>query len=317
MTPDQLTERMHAVLDGTATPEETQALDAVLVRDADAAEEFDSWKAMFAAMHAMPMAHPPEGLVASVTARLPAAEKSSAVHQLSSRATVFASGQTRTTSFSNGLRTIFRRSSRSDPTEGYGHMNTNRKIWAGGAVAVVALGVVIFATGRPPKSDDVTGTVMPAERYRAPQSGAEAIKLGEQSTGKPIAAPTEATGVQAAKTEANLSADRAANLSADRSANLSADRAANLSADRSANLSADRAANLSADRSAAKTADRSANLSADRAANLSADRSANLSADRAAAKTADRAANLSADRAASLQADRAAAEKRADKAATN
>jgi len=335
MTPDRLTERMHAVLDGMATPGEARALEAVLAVDAEAAAEFESWKAMFVAMKKLPMSHPPEGLVAAIDKKVPADG------QLSTPEFVFASEQTRTPHFSNGLRTFFRRPSRSDTTGGYGHMNTNRKIWAGGAIAVVALGVVIFATGFPPKPENVTGTVMPAERYRAPQAGAEAIKLGEPTPGVLTAAPKDIGGVQAAKSEANLSADRSAAMTADKSANLAADRSAAMTADKSANLTADRAAaksadksaNLAADRSAALTADKSVNLTADRAAAKSADKAANLSADRSAALTADKAANLSADRAAALTADRAAAksaekaanlqaekaaaEKKADKATTN
>ena len=327
MTPDRLTERMHAVLDGMATPGEARALEAVLAVDAEAAAEFESWKAMFVAMKKLPMAHPPEGLVAAIAKNVPADG------QLSTPEFVFASRQTRTPRFSNGLRTFFRRPSRSDTTGGYGHMNTNRKIWAGGAIAVVALGVVIFATGFPPKPENVTGTVMPAERYRAPQAGAEAIKLGEPTPGVLTAAPKDIGGVQAAKSEANLAADRSAAMTADKSANLAADRSAAMTADKSANLTADRAAaksadksaNLAADRSAALTADKSVNLTADRAAVKSADKAANLSADRSAALTADKAANLSADRAAAksaekaanLQAEKAAAEKKADKATTN
>lgn len=303
MTPDRLTERMHAVLDGMATPGEARALEAVLAVDAEAAAEFESWKAMFVAMKKLPMAHPPEGLVAVID------KKVAADGQLSIPEFVFASRQTRTPRFSNGLRTFFRRLSRSDTTVGYGHMNTNRKIWAGGAIAMVALGVVIFATGFPPKPENVTGTVMPAERYRAPQAGAEAIKLGEPTPGVLTAAPKDIGGVQAAKSEANLSGDRSAAMTADKSANLAADRSAAMTADKSANLTADRAA--------AKSADKSANLAADRSAALTADKSANLSADRAAALTADRAAAKSAEKAANLQAEKAAAEKKADKATTN
>ena len=308
MTPDQLTERMHAVLDGTATPVEAQALDAALAGNAEAAEEFASWKAMFATMHALPMAHPPEGLVAAVTARLPAAarEKSfSADGQLSAPDFVFASGQTRTTRFSTGLRTFFRRSTRSDSTEGHGHMNTNRKIWTGGAIAVVALGVVIFATGYPPKPADVTGTVVPAERYRAPQSGADAIKLGDQNAGKLVAAPTDAAGVQAAKTDAGLTADRALSekASVERRAELAtADKTSGLMADRalSEKASVDRRAELA-------TADKTSGLMADRALaeKASVDRRAELAT--ADKKAADKNAELA-------NADRVAADKAADRA---
>ena len=61
-------------------------------------------------------------------------------------------------------------------------MNAIQKIWAGGAVAAVAVGIAVFVFDLPPKSEDVLGTVVPAERYRAPQAGAEAVKLGPTTT---------------------------------------------------------------------------------------------------------------------------------------
>ena len=87
-------------------------------------------------------------------------------------------------------------------------MNTNRKIWAGGTLAAVALGIVVFASGYPPKAEDLTGTVAPAERYRATQAGGDAIKLGDQAGGS-IAAPALATaGIEAAKADASRMAQK-------------------------------------------------------------------------------------------------------------
>ena len=87
-------------------------------------------------------------------------------------------------------------------------MNARRKIWAGGALAAVALGIVVLATGYPPKAEDLTGTVAPAERYRATQAGGDAIKLGDQGGGF-IPAPALATaGIEAAKADASRMAQK-------------------------------------------------------------------------------------------------------------
>ena len=77
----------------------------------------------------------------------------------------------------------------------------NRKLWAGGAVMLVAVAVALIAFDLPPKSSDVVGTVAPAERYRAPQSGAEAVQLGQPAT-----AQTSTTGVD--KADAAVKAEK-------------------------------------------------------------------------------------------------------------
>jgi len=76
MKQSELIELMHAVLDGEATAAQKRELDQRLTSDPAARTEFDALRAIFAELEAMPSAHPPEGLVASVMADLPA-------HQLS------------------------------------------------------------------------------------------------------------------------------------------------------------------------------------------------------------------------------------------
>ena len=62
---------MHEVLDGVATDEEAATLRAHLADDADAREEFASWKGMFEGLASLPQEHPPEGLVAAIVAAMP------------------------------------------------------------------------------------------------------------------------------------------------------------------------------------------------------------------------------------------------------
>lgn len=204
--PDARAALMHAVLDGTADIRQVNALDALLARDAGAAEEFAVWKALFQSISAVPMEHPPEGLVAAISmavaAELPVARKdSSSKSQLFSDTAVFASGQARR--FPSGLRDLFRRPNWSESSQEFGQMNASRKMWAGGALAAVALGIVVFASGYPPKAEDLTGTVAPAERYRAPQAGGEAIKLGDQGVGSTAAPALATAGIEAGKADAS------------------------------------------------------------------------------------------------------------------
>lgn len=212
MAVQALTALMHEVLDGTADARQVMELDALLASDAGAAEEFAGWTAMFQAMSAVPMEHPPEGLVAgistAVAAELPPDRKNiSNTNQLSFATTVFASGQARR--LPSGLRNFFRRPHRSESSQEFGQMNASSKIWAGGALAAVALGIVVFASGYPPKSEDLTGTVAPAERYRAPQAGADAIKLGEQSGGPTAATAQTTAGIEATRADASRMAQKA------------------------------------------------------------------------------------------------------------
>ncbi len=79
MKPSELTELMHAVLDGEATAAETRELERHLAADPEARAEFDSLRALFDELKGVPQAFPPEGLVASVMADLPSSQLSRAV----------------------------------------------------------------------------------------------------------------------------------------------------------------------------------------------------------------------------------------------
>ena len=71
MNPTERTRLMHAALDGEATPEETRALERLLAANSAARAEYDELRRLFDALSRVPKAYPPEGLVASVMARVP------------------------------------------------------------------------------------------------------------------------------------------------------------------------------------------------------------------------------------------------------
>ena len=215
---------MHEVLEGTASGEETEALQLHLADDADAREEFASWQAMFAGLARMPKDHPPEGLVAAIVAAMPVASAERASkdeiflesNQLFSSAPVLPSGTARTTRTPFGFKTISSWLAPASSRESF--MNTQRKFIVGGVVAIAALGTAVLLTNNVPTSQDVVGTVVPAERYRAPQSGAEAVKLGGQGTTSSTAvidgSPAAASAQNAAENSAQNNAQNNAQLNA-------------------------------------------------------------------------------------------------------
>lgn len=188
MTRPQLVERIQAVLEGTASPEERRELAQWLAADAAARAEFAQWQRLFLALDRVPQAAPPEGLVASITAA--AAQHFSAPRQpgqLSDREHVVGYRAPEHRSAVSWFRATIRPQNRPGPHQErenmseQARMGSHRRLWAGGAVAVLAIGVAMIAFDYPPKSQDVTGTIAPAERYRAPQATNEPVKLGDQT----------------------------------------------------------------------------------------------------------------------------------------
>ena len=203
----ELTECIQAVLDGVATPDQARELERQLAVDAAARAEFAQWQRLFVALGRAPQASPPEGLVAAVTAAADAhLQIARCRDQLLDRPAVIAYRRPESRGEASRFRAIFRRSDRPDSTRESGIMSEqqssgfgNRKLWAGGAVMLVAVGVAMVAFDLPPRSSDVVGTVAPAERYRAPQSGAEAVQLGQPATAQTSTAGADK--VDAAKAE--------------------------------------------------------------------------------------------------------------------
>src|SRR6185369_9588197 len=65
----QLTQAMHALLDGEATAQQKLALDHALASDPAAREEFQALRQLFDRLEREQAPFPPEGLVASVLAQ--------------------------------------------------------------------------------------------------------------------------------------------------------------------------------------------------------------------------------------------------------
>ena len=295
------TEAMHAVLDGEASAAEREALHRALAGDPAARAEFEALSRLFEALDALPPAHPPEGLVAATTAAW-AARRAANEDQLFSGRRVFvgpASHATRST-------TIERSPQMSQHTERF---FARPKFWIGAGIAAAAvIAVAQYGFDFPPRGEDVMGTIVPAQRYRAPQAGAEDVKQGVA----PATASVQSTAVdvsakQGADATARSAARGSAQMAARGTAQMAAQGAAQMAAESSARMAAEGAAKSAAADAAAKaTAAGAAKMATQAAAKSAAESAADAAANAAANAAAEGAAKMAAQHAAEAAAANAA-----------
>ena len=162
---------MCLVLDGEATSDEVRKLDRILKDDAAARARFEELQEVFAVLARVPKLDPPEGLIATVLAKLDRPNQPFPRSRVSSLESHEGRG-------SNPETTTFSR----DKTMSSQRTNGKRNVYIGIGLAVV--GVLLighYALDFPGSGDNATGTVAPAQRYRAPQIQAQDVKLGDQA----------------------------------------------------------------------------------------------------------------------------------------
>ena len=186
MKRQELTELMYAVLDGEASAAETSRLERLLAEDSAARSQFEELRQLFAGLAGMPRAHPPEGLLAAVMAELPSRRaRRAGEHQLFTSPGVIGD-------IGNGRpaprnpATIGERFDRGTTPRGFSmskHSFSKRKIWIGSGIAVAAVAALLMTPGIdfPPSGKDTVGTIVPAQRYRAPQMTADDVKIANPS----------------------------------------------------------------------------------------------------------------------------------------
>ncbi|MGE5115439.1 MAG: anti-sigma factor family protein [Betaproteobacteria bacterium] len=287
------TAAMHAVLDGEASAAEREALHRALAGDPALRAEFEALSRLFEALDALPPAHPPEGLVAATTAAW-AARRAANEDQLFSGRRVFvgpASHATRST-------TIERSPQMSQHTERF---FARPKFWIGAGIAAAAvIAVAQYGFDFPPRGEDVMGTIVPAQRYRAPQAGAEDVKPGiapatapVQSTAVDVSAQqgADATARSAARASAQMAAQGTAQMAAESSARMAAEGAAkSAAADAAAKATAAGAAKMATQAAAKSAAESAADAAVNAAANVAAEGAAKVAAQHAAEAAAANAA---------------------------
>jgi len=296
MQPSTL-ELMHAVLDGEATAEESRMLDRLLAADPAAQAEFDALGRLFKALDEVPPQYPPEGLVAAVaTALPPGLARSGEAPQLSRPLRVVASTSSQSRGPASHDDHIEYPASRSESPRRSNHMSqqasglfSKRTTWIGaGLAAVVAVLVAQFGFDYP-RSQDVSGAIVPAERYRAPQATAADIKLGGESSVQATAPASPAAQADAANNAAQNAAQTAVQGSAQAAAQNSAQRAMQGAAQTAAQTAAQGSAQAAAQNSAQRAMQGAAQTSAQGAAQSAAQTAAQGSAQAAAQNSAQRA----------------------------
>ena len=200
MNRSEYTPLMHAVLDGEASPGEAAELTRLLAANPAAQAEFDELQRLFEGLKAIPKAYPPEGLVHAVMTALPAGSplgrqdsggirqpfSSSRVigtigeHSMEAPATIPGKSATVHPISQRGPNFRGEKNMSEQNTSSVGH----RKIWIGAGVAAAAVIVAVSTGVLPPSGKDTAGTIVPAQRYVAPQNTAADVKLGDPATGQ-------------------------------------------------------------------------------------------------------------------------------------
>jgi hypothetical protein len=206
-SPDAL---IHAVLDGEASAEQRAELDRRMDADPALRAKFDEMQRVFTMLEAVPAVDPPAGLVQSILARATLrAVPRELSHQPFAGANVIAAypGDTKAIRARRSTRgnwfpvlvNFMREIGMSDSKPGFLGTNKGKLLVTAGVAAVALVGistVIDFPIG----GTSTTGTIVPAERHRAPQNAAEDINVGSpggttvQTTGTAGSAANNAAG---------------------------------------------------------------------------------------------------------------------------
>ena len=174
MTPIRETQLMHAVLDGVASPAEKRELEQWLAGHPAAQAEFDALRGLFEHLKRVPKLDPPADLADQIVKKCaPQKQPSRGAHKLFSWLRV--SGISLPTILWGEI-----------PMSEQTPFARKRLIWAAVSAAVVAVGVGYFVFDIPP-TDQVAGTITPAQRYRSTdQIQTKDVKLADQSVAQAL-----------------------------------------------------------------------------------------------------------------------------------
>jgi hypothetical protein len=186
---------MHAVLDGEAAEAEARDLDRLLAAEPTARTEFEHLRSLFDGLNRVPKMFPPEGLVAAVLANIPQnSPPQGRLDQLSLRSRVIGLASMKARGKSPGK-------SATDPSayqpgiysrewkmsEQSGSLSRKRNVLIGGGIAIVAaLLTLSYTIDFPSGVQNTVGTIVPAQRYKAPQPVIEDIKAGGQGAAQSV-----------------------------------------------------------------------------------------------------------------------------------
>jgi hypothetical protein len=316
MNQTDLERLMHAVLDGEASAGETRELERLLAADPAARARYQGLERLFGELRRVPQVRPPAGLADAVLQRIVRRpQRPGRLRQLLSRSRVFGLESVQSGRGAPGNSTWTHRVSRPGQSSGGEKMSEqanssigNRKIWIGTGVAAAAVVFgVYFSSDFPTSKEATSGTIAPAQRFRAEQPTAGDVKLGNQAGGTSSQVnPATQAGNQAASQAAGQAANQAAGQAAGQAANQAAGQAAGQAANQAAGQAAGQAANQAAGQAAGQAANQAAGQAAGQAANQAAGQAAGQAANQAAGQAASKAASQAAGQAANQAAGQAA-----------
>jgi len=176
---------IQAVLDGDASAAERAELDRLLASDEALCATFESMRHACAMLEASPDVDPPPGLVESILSRATLRGSSrAATHQSLSGERVVATDASRARrtkqSWFTGLVHLLKEIGMNEQKPGF-LGTTKGKFLVTAGVAAVALAGLSTVFDFPPGSSNTAGTIVPAERHRAPQNSAQDINVGSPS----------------------------------------------------------------------------------------------------------------------------------------
>jgi pentapeptide MXKDX repeat protein len=173
---------IQAVLDGDASATQRAELDRLMASDPALRTKFDSLRQVFAVLEAVPEMDPPASLVEDVMVRAAQREGAqAATHQRSSSKAV-ATAEKRLERPGRGnwfsaLAHLLKEVGMNEQKAGILGTTKGRLLVTAGIAAVALIGlssVIDF----PPGGSSTSGTIVPVERYRAPQNSAQDINVG-------------------------------------------------------------------------------------------------------------------------------------------
>jgi len=194
----EMLQRMHAVLDGAGSSEERAALDRVLAQDPQARAQFEDLRRLFGALDGMPRVEPPHGFADDVMAALQrSTEQAQPRHQPFAQSGVI--GPTGSDIRVRAPSKQITARTPSGPIRGSQDMS-KRGIWIMSGVAAAVLALFIGnAIDFPASGDKAAGTIVPAERVRSAQPGADEVKIGRPTADRaPTQSAPNSAGVDAA-----------------------------------------------------------------------------------------------------------------------
>ena len=283
MNDHDLDHRMQAVLDGEATPEEAGAIERLLAADPAARARFEDLTRLFRDLGKVPRVQPPDGFGPAVMERVALRPpRRAGWRQLFSRSRVYRQVANEARGVAPGSSTWTHRDSRPGHHAGgttmtqQGNGSSKRNLWIGTGVAAAAVVFgVYYVSDFPADPGATSGTIAPAQRFRAQQPTASDVKLGDQagSTASQVN-PAAQTSNQAASQASSNAANSAASQAASNAANQAASQASSNAANKAASQASSNAASQAASQASSQAASNAANKAASQAANQAASKAA-------------------------------------------